>query len=95
MKKAYIYILTNPNHSVLYTGVTSNLVVRIRQHRDKIHPGFSARYNLSALIYYEEHPNIEAAIAREKQIKSWNRERKIALIASSNPGWRNLFIEEE
>ena len=95
VKRAYIYIITNVNHTVLYTGVTSDLVARIRQHRTHQFGGFSARYALSELIYYEVHPGIEAAIAREKQIKSWRRERKLQLIATQNPTWRNLFTEED
>ena len=95
MKKGYVYILTNPEHTVLYTGVTSDPILRIRQHRLHTFAGFSARYNLSELIYYEEHPHIEAAILREKQIKSWSRERKVRLITEHNPTWRDLLPEEE
>ena len=95
MKKGYVYILTNPNRSVLYTGVTSDLARRIRAHRTHRYGGFSARYNLTELIYWEEHPDIEAAIVREKQIKNWSRSRKIEQIATQNPTWRNLFDEGE
>ena len=86
-----VYILTNRHRTVLYTGVTSNLVVRLAQHRLKNDKrSFAARYNADTLVYLETTPNIAAAIAREKQIKGWVRRRKVALIESRNPDWADL-----
>ena len=95
MYKGFVYIITNANRTVLYTGVTSDLYHRIRQHRVHEFAGFSARYGLTELIYYEEHPSIESAIVREKQIKSWSRQRKIDLIEELNPAWCNLLDDED
>ena len=89
--KGYLYILTNNNNSVLYTGVTSNIKERINQHRTKKHPGsFSKRYNLIKLVYFEQFETIGEAIKREKQIKGGSRKTKEALIDSMNPGWVDL-----
>jgi putative endonuclease len=85
-------MLTNRTHSVIYTGVTSDLERRLAEHRWKLVPGsFAARYRLSKLVYYETTPDIRAAIAREKQIKGGSREKKIRLIESVNPQWRDLL----
>lgn len=86
-----MYMLTNKDNNVLYTGVTSNLLQRINQHRDKSFGGFSARYNLSKVVYVEELPNIREAIAREKAIKRLSRHRKELLIGSINPYWQELI----
>ncbi len=87
-----IYITTNRPNGVLYVGVTSELIIRIQQHKTKFYPNsFSARYNLDQLVYFEHFPYIEEAIAREKQLKGGSRARKIALIESLNPRWRDLF----
>ena len=86
-----MYMLTNKDNNVLYTGVTSNLLQRINQHRDKSFGGFSARYNLSKVVYVEELPNIREAIAREKAIKRLSRHRKELLIDSINPYWQELI----
>ena len=83
-------MLTNKDNNVLYTGVTSNLVQRVVQHRNKSYGGFSARYNLTKVVYVEELPNIRDAIAREKAIKRLSRHRKELLIARINPYWRKL-----
>lgn len=91
MKQPCVYIVTNPNHTVLYTGVTSNLVQRIWQHRNKEVPGFTSRYNITKLVYYEMYGDICLAIEREKQIKAGSRRRKIELIESFNPEWRDLY----
>ena len=89
--KGTVYILTNKNNSVLYTGVTSNLKERIEQHKHKKHPdSFSARYNLNKLVYYEQFDTIGEAIAEEKIIKGGSRKRKLNLINSTNPGWSDL-----
>ena len=91
MDKSFIYILTNKDNNVLYTGVTTNLTLRINQHRNKTFGGFSARYNLTKLVYFEEWPNITSAIQREKAIKRLPRRRKILLIERMNPMWRELM----
>ncbi len=91
MSKSFVYIITNNNSSVFYTGVTSNLRQRIQQHRDKTFGGFSAKYNLTRLVYFEELPNIMSAILREKHIKMMSRERKIKLINRINPTWEDLI----
>ena len=83
-------MLTNKDNNVLYTGVTSNLVQRVVQHRNKSYGGFPARYNLTKVVYVEELPNIRDAIAREKAIKRLSRHRKELLIARINPYWREL-----
>ena len=91
MERSWVYILTNKDNNVLYTGVTSNLEERIRQHRDKYFGGFTARYNLTKVVYFEELPNIQDAIYREKQIKRLPRRRKILLIERVNPFWEELL----
>jgi putative endonuclease len=93
MDRAYIYILTNDNHSVLYVGVTTNLHERILQHR-RLEVGFTSRYNLTKLIYVEQHSDVRSAIEREKQLKSWSRRRKEELIATSNPTWQEIMPME-
>ncbi len=95
MKKGYIYVLTNRRNGTLYVGVTSDLVKRIAQHKQKVVDGFSAKYGLNMLVYYEEYSTIEDAIWREKQIKSWSRKKKLILIESINPDWRDLSEELE
>ena len=86
--------MTNINNTVLYVGVTSNLDQRIRQHKAKELGGFTARYNISKVIYVERYNDIRDAISREKQIKSWSRQKKIDLIESVNPEWKDLYAEE-
>lgn len=86
----FVYILTNRRRTVLYTGVTSNLKLRIFQHKRKTLPGFTSRYNVDRLVFFEQTPNVDAAIAREKQIKSGSRAKKEALINALNPEWRDL-----
>ena len=90
MKGAYVYILSNKRNGTLYTGVTSNLVKRIFEHKEKVVNGFSAKYNLDLLVYYEEWWSIEEAIQREKQLKAGNRKKKLGLIESINPDWKDL-----
>ena len=88
----YVYILTNPKHTVLYTGITNDLIRRVEEHRSKLKPNsFTARYNVHELIFFETNTQAEAAIAREKQIKSWSRKKKEALIETINPLWVDLF----
>ncbi|MBI3292407.1 MAG: GIY-YIG nuclease family protein [Elusimicrobia bacterium] len=90
-RQYYVYLLTNKGHTVLYTGVTNNLKRRIYEHREKFVLGFTQRYNVSKLIYYEVLNDIEPAITREKQIKSWSRRRKLTLINRVNPEWKDLY----
>jgi putative endonuclease len=89
MGQYYVYIMTNQART-LYTGVTSDLRRRVWQHKQKLIEGFTSRYNITQLVYYEETPNVEAAIAREKQLKGWLRRKKIDLIEAQNPGWGDL-----
>lgn len=86
----FIYILTNKNNTVLYTGVTSNIKQRIYDHKTKKYPGFTKKYNIDKLVYYERFDRIENAILREKKIKGWRRKRKDELINSMNPNWEDL-----
>lgn len=92
MKNYYVYILTNEKNGTLYIGITSNLIKRIQQHRNKIADGFTKRYNIYKLIYYEQTENINSALIREKALKKWNRNWKIRLIEESNPNWRDLYF---
>ena len=88
----YVYILTNASNTVIYTGVTNNLIRRVFQHKNKVDPScFTARYNVDRLVYYETYGDIRDAITREKQIKSWNRKRKGSLVSLNNPGWLDLY----
>ncbi len=90
---AYVYILASKGKR-LYIGVTTKLEQRVRQHKQKLHPdSFTANYNINQLVYYERFATITAAIAREKELKGWLRSRKIALIVSTNPDWRDLSAE--
>ena len=93
MKTYYVYMLTNWNNKVLYTGVTNDLVRRIHEHRGKQISGFTSRYNVNKLVFFESTPDVNAAIAREKEIKSWVRRKKNDLIHSMNPEWDDLAIE--
>ena len=87
----YVYILASDTR-VLYAGVTSNLLLRITQHRKGTGSEFTARYNITRLVYAEETGDVHAALAREKQIKRWRREKKVALINSVNPDWNDLAV---
>lgn len=86
----YIYILTNKHNTVLYTGVTRNLQRRIAEHKLHLNPGFTAKYNIDKLVYYEVHDRLDVAIQREKQLKNWHRSWKDKLINDFNPTWRDL-----
>jgi putative endonuclease len=86
-----VYILTNKRHTVFYTGVTGDLRARVHHHREKLLAGFTNRYNVSKLVYYETGYDASSAIAREKQIKAGSRQKKIDLINSTNPDWRDLY----
>ncbi len=89
----YVYILTNKNRTVLYTGVTNDLTRRVWEHKDKMHDGFTKWYNVDRLVYYEAFDDVNQAIAREKQIKGGSRQKKIDLINRMNKDWRDLFDE--
>lgn len=91
MKHYYVYILTNKTNKVLYTGVTNNLLRRSYEHRNKMIKGFTEKYNISKLVYCESFDNPNEAIAAEKRIKGWLRKKKIALIDSKNPEWKDLY----
>ena len=93
MAGGYVYILTNRPNGVLYVGVTSDLVRRIFEHRSGFVDGFTKRYGIKTLVYFESHETIAAALQREKNIKHWSREWKIDLIVASNPDWRDLYEE--
>ncbi|MYC31190.1 MAG: GIY-YIG nuclease family protein [Chloroflexi bacterium] len=82
--------MTNRRHAPLYVGVTNDLVRRVHEHRNKLAKGFASKYNMTMLMYYEVADRAESAIAREKQLKGWLKRRKIDLIESVNPNWRDL-----
>ncbi|MBX9591815.1 MAG: GIY-YIG nuclease family protein [Hyphomonadaceae bacterium] len=90
-KQFAIYILANRPRGVLYVGMSSSLAERIRQHREGLIPGFTTRYHLKRLVYFEHMQSAEQTIAYEKRLKRWRREWKIALIESMNPTWRDLW----
>ena len=89
-KQYYVYILASKKYGTLYTGVTSNLLQRLYQHTNNLVEGFTKKYNVHQLVYFEIHEDVHAAILREKQIKKWNRQWKINLIELNNPQWNNL-----
>ncbi len=89
----FTYILTNRIYGTLYIGVTNNLTKRIYEHKSKKIEGFTKKYNIDKLVYYESCSNINAAIGREKQLKRWNRQWKINLIEKYNPNWRDLYLD--
>ena len=90
MKNFYVYILTNKHNRVIYTGVTNNLQRRIHEHKQKLITGFTQKYNLNKLVFFQEFSDIKDAIAAEKKIKGWLRIKKIRLIESINPHWEDL-----
>ena len=88
----YVYILTNKNHTVLYTGVTNDLIRRVYEHKNHLDKDdFTAKYKVTKLVYFEQTSDVRAAIEREKQIKSWSRNRKTDLIFEKNPHWVDLY----
>ena len=91
-KEYYVYIMTNKSRT-LYTGVTNDLMRRVYQHKNKLVSGFTNKYNIQYLVYYESTSNVYAALKREKQIKGWLRAKKIALIDLMNPEWKDLSEE--
>lgn len=90
-KTYVVYILTNSKNTTLYIGITSNLAQRVWQHKNKVVEGFSKKYNLNKLVYYETTNDVEAALNREKQLKKWHREWKLNLISSFNPEFKDLY----
>ena len=88
----YVYILASAS-GVLYTGITNNLQSRVAQHRRKLIPGFTKRYNITKLVYFERFGDVRLAIAREKLIKAWTRKKRVTLIEFKNPGWADLSAD--
>ena len=86
----YVYILANKHNTVLYTGVTNNLERRLYEHQNKLVSGFTSRYNVHKLVYFDTTTDVTSAIAREKEIKGWVRQKKIRLIEGMNPEWKDL-----
>jgi len=93
MKQFYVYVLSNKRNGTLYTGVTSDLLKRVYEHKNDLVDGFTKKYGIHNLVWYEKHESAESAITREKQIKKWNRSWKLNLIDSFNPLWTDLFEE--
>ena len=92
-KQYFVYLMTNAHHSVIYTGITSDLKKRVYEHKEKLVAGFTAKYNIQKLVYYEVFADPENAILREKQIKGGSRRKKIDLINRTNKEWRDLYDE--
>ncbi|MBP1777954.1 MAG: endonuclease [candidate division NC10 bacterium] len=92
-KQFCVYILASKRNGTLYIGVTSQLATRVWQHKSKVVEGFTTKYGVDKLVYYEAHGSAEAAIVREKQLKKWRRSWKIELIEGLNPDWRDLYDE--
>lgn len=88
-----VYLLASQRNGTLYIGVTSNLIQRIWQHREGLAEGFTKKYGVKTLVWYEQHATMESAIAREKALKKWNRAWKLKLIEETNPQWRDLWAE--
>jgi len=95
MKTYYVYILASRKDGILYIGVTSNLKKRIYEHKEKLVEGFTKKYNVHILVYFESTTNVEAAIQREKRLKKWKRAWKIELIEKDNPQWKDLYFNLE
>ena len=93
MKQPAVYILATGKRGTLYIGVISDLIARIWQHREHVVDGFTKRYKVTSLVWYELHGTMESAIHREKQLKKWNREWKLRLVSEANPEWRDLWDE--
>ncbi|MBX4204909.1 MAG: GIY-YIG nuclease family protein [Candidatus Doudnabacteria bacterium] len=93
MKSYFVYILASDKNGTLYIGVTGDLIRRVHQHKQKLVKGFTQKYNVDRLVYFEETSEVESAILREKQLKKWNRKWKLALIEKSNPTWKDLYTD--
>jgi len=92
-KRFFVYILASQRNGTLYTGVTSDLLKRVSEHKEEIIKGFTSKYDVKTLVYFEPHSNADSAITREKRIKDWKRKWKLELIESFNPEWRDLYNE--
>ena len=90
-KDYFVYILASQEHGTQYIGVTNDLIKRVRQHKDNLLEGFTQKYNVHLLVYFEQHAEIQEALLREKQLKKWNRAWKIELIEKANPKWEDLY----
>lgn len=93
MNESYVYILASCRNGTLYVGSTTNLIKRIWEHKNKIIPGFTEKYNVHRLVYYEVHQNIMEAARRERRLKNWCRQWKMNIIEQFNPMWRDLYEE--
>jgi putative endonuclease len=93
MKQYYVYILASKKNGTLYIGLTNNLLKRIYEHKNNIIEGFTKKYSVHNLVYYEKHNDINRTISREKQMKKWERQWKINLIQKSNPEWKDLYYD--
>jgi putative endonuclease len=87
----YVYIMASRRNGTLYIGVTNDVARRVFEHREGVAPGFTKRYGVRLLVYYEAHDEVQSAIEREKRLKKWNRAWKLALIESANPNWEDLY----
>ena len=92
-KNYYVYIMSNARNTVLYTGVTNDILRRVGEHKEVIGNSFTSKYHIHKLVYYELFDNVEVAIAREKQIKAGSRKKKLDLVVSMNPGWNDLSMD--
>ena len=93
MKSYYVYMLASKKNGTLYIGVTNNLIKRVKEHKTKIIQGFTKKYTVDKLVFFDQTNDIESAIVKEKQMKKWNRQWKINLINKTNPQWRDLYYE--
>ena len=93
MKTYYVYIMASKRNGTLYIGVTNDLIRRVHEHKNDLIAGFTSKYIVHRLVYYEQFGNIEYAIQREKQLKKWNRKWKLELIEKENPNWNDLYID--
>ncbi|MBI4699000.1 MAG: GIY-YIG nuclease family protein [Nitrospirae bacterium] len=91
MKYYYVYMLSSKRNGTLYTGVTSDIIKRVYEHKNGLIEGFTLKYNIHNLVWYEMHESVESAIQREKQIKKWKREWKLNLIEKENPDWMDMY----
>ena len=91
-KSFFVYILASDSNGTIYTGVTSNLLQRVWQHKEKVVEWLTRQYSIGKLVWYEQHETAESAITREKRIKKWNREWKVKLIEEANPYWNDLYL---
>ncbi len=93
MNQYFVYILASKKNGTIYIGVTNDLIKRVWEHKNRVVEGFTKKYNVHNLVYYEQCPDVREAIAREKQLKGWHRQWKIDLIEQSNPAWEDLYDE--